>query len=580
MSIFIKKSDLKVKNPTTGTYQGQSLFTENDTQTQINRINSAGTTQVNAVNAKGQETLASIPDDYTELSGDVNNLKSDLTSINEFERLTPNTSADSYRLKTDGNSAANSLYNILKYYVSEGQKIYIVSNVGSTESNNRGYQFQDRDGVPTSGNESHVVGTPSDTDFSGYVIVPSGARTLCISALKADTQSGVYSVLDKAAEQLHYAKNNIAYVDDKITMLTAGVRLTPTSVSVGYALNSNGVSEVNSSMRILKYAVTAGSQIKIFARQFVEAVYQFQNSATVGNRTENPTRRVGDTICVATAENITVPEGATYIIINDILDGDNGLYTVNSSGNGSSDVHLNQNLIISNLIAHKGGSNGYDGSINRLQYSYEHGYKILEVDVQFTSDGVPVIHHDSSITSDGETITISSTSYADLINYDLGDGSNILSLNDAVIFCKKRGLVIEIDMSNSTLNATRAKTITDIIMNRGMLGSAIFTGASSRQALITAITDKAILSVSNLYDEVTTETIDAVAEYRDVASAVICSINHSNITEALVNYAHQKGLVVKTWTHANANTVNSDLAIGVDLAICDNIYPDTFVITD
>lgn len=77
MSIFIKKSDLKVKNPTTGTYQGQSLFTENDTQTQINRINSAGTTQVNAVNAKGQETLASIPDDYTELSDDVNNLKSD-----------------------------------------------------------------------------------------------------------------------------------------------------------------------------------------------------------------------------------------------------------------------------------------------------------------------------------------------------------------------------------------------------------------------------------------------------------------------------------------------------------------------
>ena len=77
MSIFIKRSDLKVKNPTTGIYQGQSLFTENDTQTQINRINSAGTTQVNAVNAKGQETLASIPDDYTELSNDVGNLKSE-----------------------------------------------------------------------------------------------------------------------------------------------------------------------------------------------------------------------------------------------------------------------------------------------------------------------------------------------------------------------------------------------------------------------------------------------------------------------------------------------------------------------
>ena len=82
MSIFIKRSDLKVKNPTTGTYQGQSLFTENDTQTQLNRITSAGTTQVNAVNAKGQETLASIPDDYTELSNNVDDLKSAL-SVND-----------------------------------------------------------------------------------------------------------------------------------------------------------------------------------------------------------------------------------------------------------------------------------------------------------------------------------------------------------------------------------------------------------------------------------------------------------------------------------------------------------------
>lgn len=513
-----------------------------------------------------------------QLDAAVSDLKSDLDNISEFERIAPNTTASSYRLKTDGNAAANNSYNFLKYYVSEGQKIYVVSKLG-TQDNDRGFQFQDRDSVATSNNESHVVGTPSDADFNGYVTVPSGACMLCISVLKTDTESGVYSVLDGIAEQTDYAENNIGFVSDKVGMLTNSTRVEPTSVSDGYALNSNGVSETNASMRILKYAVVGGTKVNIFARQYVNAVYQFQTNASVGGRTEKPTRRVGDTITTATAEEVTVPSGATYLIINDILDGDNGVYTIESSAE-TDDVRINPNLCLVNLIAHKGGSYGYDGSINRLKYSYEHGYKILEMDVQFTSDGVPVIHHDSSISSGGETITIASTAYADLITYDLGDGSHIMSLDEAVLFCKKRGLALEIDMSNATLNATKAKTITDVVIDRGMLGSAIFTGVPSKQALITAITNKAILSVSNLYDETTTETIDSVAEYKAVASAVICSINHSKATETLVNYAHEKGLIVKTWTHANATTVNADLAIGADLAICDNIYPDTFEITD
>ena len=43
---------------------------------QVQAVNNAGTTQVAAVNAKGQEVLDSIPADYSELSGDVNSLKS------------------------------------------------------------------------------------------------------------------------------------------------------------------------------------------------------------------------------------------------------------------------------------------------------------------------------------------------------------------------------------------------------------------------------------------------------------------------------------------------------------------------
>ena len=77
MSIFLKRDNIKIKNPQSGQYQGQDLFTEGSTTQQIQQITQAGTTQVSAVNSKGAEVLASIPSDYTELSEDVGNLKSD-----------------------------------------------------------------------------------------------------------------------------------------------------------------------------------------------------------------------------------------------------------------------------------------------------------------------------------------------------------------------------------------------------------------------------------------------------------------------------------------------------------------------
>lgn len=57
--------------------------------TQVGNVNTAGTTQVNAVQAKGQEVIDSIPDDYSELSGEVSDLKSAFDDLLEDEVNTP-----------------------------------------------------------------------------------------------------------------------------------------------------------------------------------------------------------------------------------------------------------------------------------------------------------------------------------------------------------------------------------------------------------------------------------------------------------------------------------------------------------
>lgn len=70
MSIFLKPNEMKIKDPSTGQYTAANLFTANSTAAQIAQIE-----------AKGQQTRESIPDDYTALSDEVDALKSAITPI-------------------------------------------------------------------------------------------------------------------------------------------------------------------------------------------------------------------------------------------------------------------------------------------------------------------------------------------------------------------------------------------------------------------------------------------------------------------------------------------------------------------
>lgn len=74
MPITIKTGALKYKNAQGG-YTGFNAIAQETSEQQIANIQSVGATQVSAVQQKGAETIASIPDDYTALSDDVSELK-------------------------------------------------------------------------------------------------------------------------------------------------------------------------------------------------------------------------------------------------------------------------------------------------------------------------------------------------------------------------------------------------------------------------------------------------------------------------------------------------------------------------
>lgn len=94
MSYTLKVQQIAVKDPDTGTYSGVDVLTEQtksgllaeiqaEGAAQRTSVTNTGTTQVSAVQAKGAETLASIPSDYTALSNEVDDLKNTLTQLDE-----------------------------------------------------------------------------------------------------------------------------------------------------------------------------------------------------------------------------------------------------------------------------------------------------------------------------------------------------------------------------------------------------------------------------------------------------------------------------------------------------------------
>lgn len=98
MSVTINTGWMKYKNPNSGDYQGIDAIADSSTEdrvaainsagaTQTAAINSAGSSQITAIEAKGTETRASIPSDYSTLSDDVEDLKSEVGNLSNLTTI-------------------------------------------------------------------------------------------------------------------------------------------------------------------------------------------------------------------------------------------------------------------------------------------------------------------------------------------------------------------------------------------------------------------------------------------------------------------------------------------------------------
>lgn len=128
-----------------------------------------------------------------------------------------------------------------------------------------------------------------------------------------------------------------------------------------------------------------------------------------------------------------------------------------------------------------------ENTLSAFRLSAEMGFKWVELDVQWTSDGVPVILHDATInrTSDG-TGAIKDLSLAEVKQYDFGSwkseeyaGEQIPTFEEALLCCKWAGLKIYVEIKTATLSDAKADLLASMIKGTGMSDACDFIQANS-----------------------------------------------------------------------------------------------------
>lgn len=207
------------------------------------------------------------------------------------------------------------------------------------------------------------------------------------------------------------------------------------------------------------------------------------------------------------------------------------------------------------IISHRGFTEiAPENTLPAYKLSKQKGYKYVECDVAFTSDGYAVLLHDTTInrTSNG-TGNISSLTFAQVRALDFGSwksskyaGEKIPTLEEFIILCKRLGLYPYIEIKDS-LTAATAKKLVDIVRRYGMLKYSTWTSDSqSDLALIKAEYEGARLGLC--LHSASTDAITWAVNNTTDKNEIFLYPRYTVVTSAFVESCAAAGIPIEVWT--------------------------------
>lgn len=211
-----------------------------------------------------------------------------------------------------------------------------------------------------------------------------------------------------------------------------------------------------------------------------------------------------------------------------------------------------------------------ENTLPAYRLSKRMGFKYVETDICFTSDGVAVLLHDGTINrtarnADGTTISgtvsISDITYEEALEYDFGiwkntayAGTKIPTFEEFISLCRSLGLHPYIELKSSGSTQALIEGLYPVVKKYGMKNHV--TWASFSSTLLEYI--KAIDSSANLMlicNEINSTVISAATALKSGNNDVRIDCNYTGVTDETITDAMDAGFDVEIWAPNAASDI-------------------------
>ena len=233
------------------------------------------------------------------------------------------------------------------------------------------------------------------------------------------------------------------------------------------------------------------------------------------------------------------------------------------------EIPIQENTII-RTINHRGyNADAPENTLPAYRLSRKHGFKYVETDVAFTSDGVAVCLHDETInrtarnadgTAISETIYIKNITYAQALTYDYGiwkapefAGTKLPTYKEWLLLCKKLSLHPVTEIKNGDFSESQARVIADTVKSVGMEHDVSFISfmPQALNYMRSYFPDAWMaLAPNGTYSEALFNAcITNINTLKEAGTgAVVASVNYDNMTDTYYDMLASAGIGTLIWT--------------------------------
>lgn len=243
-----------------------------------------------------------------------------------------------------------------------------------------------------------------------------------------------------------------------------------------------------------------------------------------------------------------------------------GMVVTKSPSNSAKAVAIDYDQNVK-AIAHRGYSaTAPENTIPAYVLAKKNGFNYAECDISFTSDGVAVLLHDSTIdrTSNGSG-SISGMTYAQAAQYDFGNwksadyaGTKIATFSEFIMVCKALCLHPYIELKNNGAYTQEQITgIVSAVKAHGMRGKVTYISYSMTFLGYVKDADPEA-RLGYLRDtNITESTIQTALTLRTEKNEVFMDVSNTFLTDEIVRLCMENDLPLEIWTVNDAGKIES-----------------------